>query len=39
MCKPNKMGWDHRWPAKELAKLKEFERETTVVYLNNETEK
>jgi len=26
LCKPNKMGWDNRWGAKEFVLLKEFER-------------
>ena len=26
LCKPNKMGWDNRWKAKEFAGIKEFEK-------------
>ena len=26
LCKPHKRGWDRRWSAKELPKLKEWEK-------------
>lgn len=26
MCKPNKVGWDHRWTASEAARLRDDER-------------
>jgi hypothetical protein len=27
MCKPHKMGWENRWKHKELAALKQFEKQ------------
>lgn len=31
LCKPHKVGWDHRWKSKELVLMKLFEREKTAL--------
>jgi hypothetical protein len=34
MCKPNKMGWERRWKAKEYDALKRAEKEVRAVCVN-----